>query len=260
MEHHARLRGRALIAIVTVMFWASCGDRSSSSPDASSGAGQGASGGSGGSDSGSAGAAADGGSGGIVIDREGGRGPRLDVVWDTRPSTCIDPAPVVDPSSGYVRCQNGLVHRTMKATCPSRVPRPDVITIDAGLSNCRMDSDCADLGPFGHCAPVDVNGRVYVGCFAGCINDEQCRAGEICVCGDPVGQCKIAKCTSDADCASPDLFCASHVLSPGCPHIAFACQSYDDACAVDADCPPLTQCSLADGWRRACRVRECVFD
>src|SRR5205823_5129317 len=93
-------------------------------------------------------------------------------------------------------------------------------------------------------------------CAAGCVTDAECGVGQICLCGDPVGQCVQASCTSDGDCGA-NSFCLSYTPSPGCPSTAFACQNYADNCASDADCAAGMQCSLLNGAHQ-CRGFGCV--
>src|SRR5262249_33626886 len=50
------------------------------------------------------------------------------------PFPCYNPTPVINPSTGYVSCANGSIHRPVKATCPTTVPRPGFIAPDAGFN------------------------------------------------------------------------------------------------------------------------------
>lgn len=244
------------IAWVGVTLWVGCSSRPSTDRDAGAGAG-----GTGGADASHGGTSGDGGSGGLIVVPDGSWSSGRDVPPGTIPFPCIDPTPVVDTSSGYLRCQNGLLHRPVRGVCPSIVPRPGVVAAPDAAASCQRDNDCTIAGPLGHCAPLEIgDGRIVFGCFEGCQTDDQCPDGYICVCGDPVGRCTTATCTSDVDCGASDLFCASYVRSPGCPGIAFACQTYSDVCAVDSNCPPMTQCSLTTTRARVCRIRECVVD
>jgi hypothetical protein len=118
----------------------------------------------------------------------------------------------------------------------------------APVSNgCTVDATCSDK-PNGTC---DVFQGEYSGCFCeyGCIQDSDCDTGQICVCGERYGRCTQATCTIDSDCKDGAL-CLSHDPSPGCNGRAFACQSVNDQCASDQDCPTTTYCSVVDGARK----------
>ncbi|AUX44528.1 hypothetical protein SOCE26_059920 [Sorangium cellulosum] len=172
---------------------------------------------------------------------------------------CDDPEPVViaGQNTGYVRCAGGWLHRAEVVACPSPLPRAETCEDPLGdEGNCKSDADCTDQ-PNGYCATSAV-GNAPPGCFCnyGCTTDADCGAGQICLCGDPVGQCVISSCTSDADCGR--LLCSSYVLNPGCDGIGFACQTPADECAVDADCPGDEQCSL-EADRHTCTEPLCVI-
>ncbi|WP_437669131.1 ferritin-like domain-containing protein [Sorangium sp. So ce131] len=172
---------------------------------------------------------------------------------------CDDPEPVViaGQNTGYVRCAGGWLHRAEVVACPSPLPRAESCEDPlGGEGNCKSDADCTDQ-PNGYCA-TSTGGEVLPGCFChyGCTTDADCGAGQICLCGDPVGQCVISSCTSDDDCGR--LLCSSYVLNPGCDGIGFACQTPADECAVDADCPGDEQCSL-EGLRHTCTEPLCVI-
>lgn len=146
-------------------------------------------------------------------------------------SDCKNPT---EAGPGYVRCDDGTLHRPRIEECPSSVPRPiaKLIAPPGGEGTCTSDADCADM-PHGYCTTgVQVPGMF---CAYGCVKDSECGAGNICVCGDPVGRCVGATCTSDDDCGS-SFRCQSYDSSNGCGIERFACQTPDDTCANDADC------------------------
>ncbi|HEX9296687.1 MAG TPA: ferritin-like domain-containing protein [Polyangiaceae bacterium] len=178
------------------------------------------------------------------------------------PFPCLDPTPVVNESSGYVKCQSGYLHRPEKTTCPSFVPRPTPIfdggVADGGFNSCSSDADCT-AAPHGYCGYASFAGGPLSGptCTYGCVRDEECPTGRICLCGDPVGTCVNATCQSDADCG-PLLTCASYTLNPGCPSTAFACQTYGDQCGGNGDCPLGKQCTVQAG-QRVCQSPFCVI-
>jgi hypothetical protein len=90
-----------------------------------------------------------------------------------------------------------------------------------------------------------------VECSYGCISDEECAAGQVCFCDDPVGRCVPASCQSDADC--PGSLCAGTIQpGGGCygdselARVSFACSSAQDECLTTADCAPGESCALSE--------------
>jgi len=137
-----------------------------------------------------------------------------------------------DAGSGFVQC-DGFKHRREAGTCTSHVPRPNPVVTEAP-SNCTYDADCS-AKPHGWCQPnIQVSGS---SCNYGCVKDSDCGENQLCECGEPVGRCVQAKCSSDADCVSGFL-CKSYDASQGCGSIVYACQSPADACGNDLDCDP----------------------
>lgn len=184
----------------------------------------------------------------------------------TYPSACENATAL---GGGWLRCDNGLLHRVALGECASSLPRPDPLTLpagpwldpDAGASSlaCREDTDC-DAAPYGHCewSDLQVPGSY---CSYGCVVDEDCGAGQVCLCGDPVGQCVAARCATDEECGAGQL-CADYVSSPGCGGMAFACQTADDACAAQSDCTGYESCTLeayGEGERRVCSGPTCAI-
>jgi hypothetical protein len=167
----------------------------------------------------------------------------------TKPSAssaypCNNPQPVVSGDSGYVLCDNGSMHRPVKASCPSFVPRSGrVAPPDAGAFSCRSDGDCP--GPNQYCGVTGDSScglPVVYECVTGCVNDSDCQSEEIlglhgiCVCAEPMGVCMSAACTSDSDCA-PNLMCSGPSHPAGRLPLMFVCQTPSDRCGGDADCP-----------------------
>lgn len=151
---------------------------------------------------------------------EGGGGPAY---------PCSKPNPL---GGGFERCGNGSIHRTKIGECPSKLPRPGGGGGVAGAGQCVTDADCTAM-PHGYCAAgVQLPGAF---CSYGCVKDSECGAGNICVCGDPVGRCAVADCVSDAECGD-GFRCQSYDSSRGCGSLRFACQTPKDACGGDADC------------------------
>jgi hypothetical protein len=169
------------------------------------------------------------------------------------PFPCESPTPVIDERTGYVQCASGFLVRSFKASCPSRLPRPDPIEdYDPAVDSCQHDEDCTER-PHGYCAMSPVFGGEQPharSCFYGCTSDFDCLVNQICLCGEPVGRCVVATCTSDASC-QPGLHCASRDPRSPCDDFAFACQTSRDECVVSSDCDD-GLCSLSTYGTRTC--------
>lgn len=140
-----------------------------------------------------------------------------------------------DLGNGIITC-DGFDHRPEAVTCKSSVPRPGKIDPPpgGGAGSCDEDADCTEK-PYGFCRSGG-GGEVPGGyCVYGCTKDSECGDNQICLCGDPVGQCVQASCTRDADCGAGFL-CKSYDSSGGCSFTSFTCQSAADTCGSDADC------------------------
>ena len=166
------------------------------------------------------------------------------------PFTCVNPVPVTrggsstGPSGGFVKCENGDVHRPAPSECWSDLELPDASRPIPGANDasvCRTNDDCTEL-PYGHCttfrrlSPFSQHERT-IGCAYGCLRDSDCGQDQICFCGSPVGTCVKATCRTDADCPQgvaclltrlPDEFCFVE-------SVIFLC---DGACHADSDCGP----------------------
>lgn len=174
---------------------------------------------------------------------------------------CEDPGPVqiADKDTGFVFCTGGPVHRPKSQACPTKIPRASTCPAPEGAQDgCSSDADCSD-GPNGFCKSpfLDPRAEVIPGCSCvyGCLTDAECGEGYICLCGDPVGRCVQAACTSDADCNG--LFCVESAIADNCNSTGMACQSELDECLIDADCPGGRQCSFKDD-HRACLLMMCI--
>jgi hypothetical protein len=122
---------------------------------------------------------------------------------------------------------------------------------------CQSNADCTDAGPNAECVQ---SGSIagYCECRAGCVSDSDCKTGEVCLCGDPLGGCVPASCTSDGQCGA-GLLCA---LTPNDPSGAcgvgvatFACQTPEDTCLIDedcSDCMTTATCGLDGNGHRVC--------
>ncbi len=187
--------------------------------------------------------------------------------------SCEAPMPL---GNGLVSCANGMLHRprSENVSCLSELPRAEALdaadyaaieqTAQArGLSlaqilalmPCIDDSDCGDAS-YGHCelaAAAFTNDLTQ--CSYGCVEDRDCGPDNICLCGSPVGTCVPASCERDAECGS-GLLCTSHTPYAGCGGLgeltAFACQSVNDGCGGDGDCPPYAPYCALVGDHREC--------
>jgi hypothetical protein len=158
--------------------------------------------------------------------------------------------------TGFEKCSNGSRHRPSSGTCPSALPRSEAVvglTIDgigdAAHGGCRRDQDCSER-LHGYCGFAD-RPPTFASCIYGCVRDDECARGQICLCGAPVGACVPAACRTDADCA-PGYLCADYAVDGGeCgERDAFACQSPRDTCVTTCSMDA-GLCTFAHG-RRTC--------
>jgi len=196
-----------------------------------------------GADAGDNAASGSGGTGDVTGGAGGAGGGPIDL-------NCRNPMPLLGhdgSDTGFVRCDGGFVHRPERRTCASKLPRSE--TVDPGAAtvvNCTTDADCASL-PYGHCEMTTAffPGK-RVQCLSGCVEDADCAANQICLCGDPVGTCVQATCKSDAECNG--LLCTADPRIESCTTGTlaghFACQTPNDTCRADGDCMLPDTCSL----------------
>ena len=165
---------------------------------------------------------------------------------------CTNPTPeLIDGKpTGYVRCDGVYFHRAEKRDCPSTLPRQQAPHLPGPGADCATDADCTDR-PNGYCRSWTTFAGSGFTCDYGCLKDEDCTTGEICRCGDPVGVCVQAACTTDASCG-PGLLCANTGVT-SCTR-SFACQKPTDQCDSYANCPKGQYCGVAD-TRRMCSER-----
>ncbi|MCY1064202.1 ferritin-like domain-containing protein [Nannocystis sp. RBIL2] len=148
--------------------------------------------------------------------------------------------------SGYVRCDDGIVHRAEKLEC--LVPAtPSNCPADAAPGGCLSNDDCTEL-PFGTCRESIILGGLFATetggsgptceCEYGCRTDTDCPEGQICRCaGDGLGtytRCIAADCTADADCPGELCGVAGGACSDGLVHAA--CTTPQDECDGPSDC------------------------
>jgi hypothetical protein len=100
--------------------------------------------------------------------------------------------------------------------------------------------------PHGYCISQDGPGGGAAFCSYGCVRDDECGAGQVCFCDDPVGRCVQAFCATDAEC--PGSLCVGNLEEAPCgppASISFACASDDDECRGNAQCEePAAVCSV----------------
>jgi hypothetical protein len=172
---------------------------------------------------------------------------------------CLDPTPwmVNGEDTGFVECgadrsvfqagiafESRVLHRVTTLECPNLLDSESREACSSnGLSEasepCTTDADCT-AKPYGFCSSVPTSHYPQCGCSYGCVSDADCSDGEICECGDPVGQCRAATCTSDADCTGGALCASAPLAAGGCtfspPGLGYRCQSEADSCLSDEDC------------------------
>lgn len=159
----------------------------------------------------------------------------------------------VETNLGFVTCNEGFTHRVEAVDCPAPAPRATTCIGTDGTSGCSVDSDCT-AGTNGYCELSSYSSYCY--CNYGCLKDSDCGAGQICQCGDPVGRCVMADCTSDAECNGGA--CATYDSNPGCGGVAYACTVAGDSCLAGSDCPD-GYCSLDAVGFRVCASASCVI-
>lgn len=166
---------------------------------------------------------------------------------------------VGDPAfGGLAKTPDGYVHRPRLVVCPDLLaseaqPSPP-LAVDGGLpvplDECAKHSDCSQH-PHGSCilaymprsplAPIP-----YLACAYGCVRDEECSSGQICLCGERIGACVPASCRTDADCGSN--LCSEFTADPpsGCGGGAyeyFKCAVPGVECTTNADCDSEHRCA-----------------
>lgn len=173
---------------------------------------------------------------------------------------CLDSKPITigGADTGYETCANGMVHRRETVACAPYVADPNKTCPIGSGGGCNTDADCAGKGNNPIC--TSGGGGMIPGCFCQptCSTDADCGAGSICVCAEGFSKCVPSSCKSDSDCKFG--VCGNYVDNPGCDFPAFACQTADDKCAVDADCPPQQKCTVDDATKaRVCSPPMCAI-
>jgi hypothetical protein len=171
-----------------------------------------------------------------------GRTPDVGPTPDTGTNGCTTSSQsmVGGQPTGYSYCDD-ILHRPRQTTCPNLLPRAPLAHPTAAnvVENCKSDADCT-ARPDGYCAYSSGFIGSSWSCAYGCLNDQDCGAGHVCQCGDPVGVCiATSNCITDADCA-PGKLCAGGSGDPnetfGSCGFRLACQTPADKCQRRADC------------------------
>lgn len=142
-----------------------------------------------------------------------------------------------DAPTGFVRCNDGTIHRAAAVECASPVPTGIACSGEGG--ECDGDGDCT-AAPHGACL---YQSGFFSGCACayGCQTDADCGEGQICACGGSAPgypastRCVAAACTSDDAC--PGTACGLGYEVNACGEDwATACRTPDDACSRRQDC------------------------
>jgi hypothetical protein len=189
---------------------------------------------------------------------------------------CTDP--VIDTNTGLVQCKEGYRHRPAAQACGdasaqggaggeagTNLPRANGTEICDPFGNAsggQGGASGANCEQFAH-GYCEVFYGGFAGasgvCQSGCVTDDDCGAGSICVCDEPKsptgGVCQPSNCKVDDDCGAGSL-CASYEGN-GCNANGFACQNAKDDCQGASDCS-IGVCNWdATERRHFCDESEC---
>lgn len=129
-----------------------------------------------------------------------------------------EPLLVAGKPTGYVVLPNQLIARRNVQDCPSQLPTRGCPNVGKGAEACRKDSDCQQ-GLNGYCHRRGL--EPGCSCDYGCVNDEQCGPGRVCVCSNPVGVCVESECDEKTECPA---VCATYLKDGG--YAAMACRDH----------------------------------
>ncbi|MRG92478.1 ferritin-like domain-containing protein [Polyangium spumosum] len=158
------------------------------------------------------------------------------------PSPDGEPEPSNPTRTGWVAEKNGNVHRASRVTCDATIDLPACAGTESRLS-CKTDADCTEK-PHGKCTSGVGQIGTYCGCTYACETDDECGAGQACVCKGTGALrarhsvCAEASCSTDADCSENS--CGLSAYFNGCyEKVTLACRTKEDTCRSDADCQKL---------------------
>ena len=159
---------------------------------------------------------------------------------------CVDPQPVIVDGIdvGVDICAGGQYLRRAAIDCPAGTPEP---------------TTCCGTCPDGHVC--DTSGEVACTCVPTCVQDADCLAGKLCLCGQQGGRCVSSTCQTGADCPSGQQ-CTSWDPTQGCLYLQFACTTPQDTCSGDNDCSsqmPFSFCSVMADGHRECQLGGCAI-
>lgn len=168
--------------------------------------------------------------------------PKIPECRNGKPSLLASGSP-----SGFVTCDGYSMHRSEALPCPSRLPR----TTTCAVGSCKADAECTTK-PNGFCGTSSSSAACF--CNYGCLVDADCGPDHVCVCGEPMGHCESATCTTDAQCGN--LLCLS--ASDGLCGLIFTCQTPKDTCASPTDCKsPDSACQWVNDHRECRKPAQC---
>jgi hypothetical protein len=144
------------------------------------------------------------------------------------------------------------------------VADPEQLPRVSGLVNCLNETGVCSQFQYGFCDRQYYPSNTRY-CGSGCVTDDDCGTGSVCICGDEYsptgGRCAPADCKTDDDCGAG--LCASYDVMCGLGLIGLTCQSARDACVTSEDCEEGT-CTYDQGGgdlrastHRYCNLAEC---
>jgi hypothetical protein len=164
--------------------------------------------------------------------------------------------------TGFESCSDGSKRRRAAMTCPTEETSPT--STCPGIAQCNADWQCTDQA-LGYCAEAHAL-KSYCGCFYGCQKDADCGSGSLCECGVVVGRCVQATCKTNDECvrgfgcaATDQAMTAGTDCSSRGPVLpsTYTCQTAQDECRSDNDCPSDKHRCAFDGTHRVC-VKSCL--
>lgn len=150
---------------------------------------------------------------------------------------CADAEPILQAGtsseSGFVRCDDGFVHRERAVQCLEPQGVGDDDCRDA--SGCQNDDDCT-AEPFGRC---ERNYPWGCSCSYGCRSDDDCQEGRVCACAGVAGErarCVASSCRTSDGCG--EGLCGLSMSTGVCgeSYASMACLTSAAPCRVDGEC------------------------